>query len=89
MRKAVIEIEEKLSYRRRIDVLVPDHMTEDELEAALDRAELQDSISDFIYVLRDYGIECPKGYDDDLSSPDHSEVECDYYEFLDEDGDSQ
>ena len=87
MKKVSLDVEEKLHYRRRVVVLVPDNMSDEHLENVLDEAQREDSVSEFVYALKRHGIECPDGYDDDLSSPNYSEVECDYYEFLDEDGD--
>jgi hypothetical protein len=82
MRKAKIEVEEKLVYRRTIYVNVPDDMSDSEIERILTRAEKEEFLSDFMYVLDANGIVAPDGFDDDLSSPWDSEVECLEYEFV-------
>lgn len=85
MKKVRLEVEETLSYRREIDVLVNDDMDEDELENILSKSERSaESLDEFIWNLRDYGVTCD-GYDDSLDSPDSVEIECDQYDFIDED----
>jgi hypothetical protein len=82
VKRVKLSVEEKLRYRRTIFVDVPDEMDEKEIERILDKAQKQEYLSDFMYVLDANGIENPDGYDDDLQSPWDSEVECDEYDIL-------
>lgn len=83
MRRVTLSIEEKLVYRREIDVLIPDEWDEADLEDVLERAERSnDMLSDFMYDLKKAGVDISEGWDDSLDSPDSGDVECDDYEFL-------
>lgn len=84
MKKVRLEVEEKLVYLRTIEVNVPDDMTDSEIEKLLNKAEKEEYLSDFMYVLDANNMEAPNGYDDDLSSPFESEVQCFEYEVLKE-----
>lgn len=86
MRRVKLSVEEQLRYHRDVAVEIPDEMTEAELENALDQAQRGETLDDFVLRLRAFGIQCSGGYDTDLSSPYHSEVECDEYEFLGDGG---
>jgi len=84
VKKVKLKIEERLTYRREVIVKIPESMDESELNKALNLSERKSEfIDDLIHYLGDFGIECPDGYDDDLSSPDTGEVECYEYSFLD------
>jgi hypothetical protein len=63
-------------------VNVPDEMDDKEIERILNKAEKEEYLSDFMYVLDANGIENPEGYDDDLSSPCYSEIECEEYDLV-------
>lgn len=84
MKKVRLEFEEKLTYRREVDLFVPDDMDEDELEDVLSIAESgADDLGDFIWKLQGYGITCDE-YDESLDSPYSVEIECDQYDFIDD-----
>jgi len=84
MKKVRLEVEERLTYRREVDVLVPDDMDGDELEEILSIAERSvDSLGDFVWKLRGYGVTCDE-YDESMDSPDSVDIECDGYDFIDE-----
>lgn len=84
MKKVKLEIEEKLVYRRTIEVNVPDDMTDSEIERVLNKAEKEEYLSDFMYVLDANSMEAPDGYDDSLDSPWVSEIECVEYQLVKE-----
>lgn len=83
MKKAKIVVDEKLTFRRDIEVLIPNNISDVEMETILNEAEREGSLSDFMRILMKYGIECPDGYDDDFSSPWDLEVECEEFDFMD------
>lgn len=83
--KAIIAVTEKLEYQREIPFILPEDMSEDELEMILDKVQRQaDCTEDFIYGLRDYGIIQQGSYDSSYDIPSYSEVDCDEYEIVDE-----
>lgn len=86
MKKVKLSLIEKLSFHREVILTVPDNVDSDVFERALDKAERNEYMDDFIADLNHSGFVC-EGYDDDLSSPFAGEVECDEYEFFGEDGD--
>lgn len=84
MKKVRLEVEEKLTYKREIDVLVSDDMDGDELEDILSIVERgAESLGEFVWKLRGYGVTCNE-YDESLDSPYSVEIECDQYDFIDE-----
>lgn len=85
MKKVRLEVEEKLTYIREIDVLIPDDMDETGLEMALQRSERSaDGLDDFVWGLRDSGITSDE-WDDSMDCPSDMEIECTGYDFIDED----
>ena len=82
MKKVELVVEEKLTYRRNIEVEVPDSMDESSIEAAVSKAEKEEFLDDFISVLAERGIVLTKPIDSDLSSPDRSEIECEEFDFV-------
>lgn len=82
MKKVRLDVEEKLRYRREVEVYIPDDMDDSDLEDALDAAvNRSESLDDFIRLLEREGIRCD-GYDDSLDSPSYMEIECDDYDFI-------
>jgi hypothetical protein len=86
MKRIALEVEEVLTYRRKIYVNVPDEMEDSEIERILTKAEKEEYLSEFMYILDANLMETTDGYDDDLSSPWSSEVECTEYYQVDEKG---
>ncbi|GMA52589.1 hypothetical protein GCM10025857_40050 [Alicyclobacillus contaminans] len=84
MPKVTLSFVETLRYTRKVQVRIPPGMTESQLETALGAAERSsDSVESFLRELKDWGVKAIEPVDDDLSSPDDQEVECDDYEFED------
>lgn len=87
MKKVVLKIQETLKYNREVPILIPDEMTEKEFNRILDNAQRgAESVDDIVYHLKHSGagIKQTEPYDTDLDSPDYEEVECDDYEFIDD-----
>ncbi|MDO3680407.1 hypothetical protein [Paenibacillus ehimensis] len=81
MKKAILYVTETLTYEREIVVLLPDEMSEESLNTALNAAERRvDFMSDFVINLANQGIQVVGQIDDDLSSPDNCEIECTAYD---------
>ena len=75
-KQAVLTIEERLTYRREVTVILPEGMSEDELNKVLDIADRYSHFfGDYLHYLKNAGIEINE-YDDSFDSPDESEVEC-------------
>lgn len=76
MRKIVVEVEEKLTYKREIEFIVPDGMDDAEIQDILEDASSGDAyLSDFVYNLKRKGLNCHHAYDDSLDSPYTNEIE--------------
>ncbi|MBY0054111.1 hypothetical protein H7K32_21090 [Brevibacillus agri] len=84
MKQVILKVTETLSYGREVKVEIPDEMTETELNNVLDAALRGEYMSDFIYILERKGLKLIGQVDEDMSSPDHAEIECDEYEFVEE-----
>lgn len=83
MRKVILKITETLKYQREVPVEVPDFLSENDLNHALDHAQRSaESIDDMVIELRRYGINQTASYDRDLDSPWDVEIECDDYEWI-------
>ncbi|KKO51115.1 hypothetical protein [Paenibacillus sp. DMB20] len=85
--KVKLMITETLKYDREVIVEVPAHMTERDIEEALNKAERNygfDGVDGIVHALKRQGITCPDGFDQDLSSPNSVEAECYDYEVYDE-----
>ena len=82
--KYQITIVEKLQYRKTITVDVPDHLTEQEFETLLDRAEKRSmNASDVPLVMENWGIiTLEQDGIEDYSGPDDAEIEIEEYEEL-------
>jgi hypothetical protein len=83
MKKVKLNVLETLKYQREIEVKIPDDMSEDELNRILDRAQRGTNLDEFLHRLESNDITFGV-YDDDLSSPYDSEVECDDYTLIEE-----
>lgn len=83
MKKVLLSVEEKLIYHREIEVSIPNEMSESEFESVLDRAQSGEMLDDFLHTLKRSGIKIGS-YDDNLSSPWSSEIECDGYDFVED-----
>ncbi|TRY23656.1 hypothetical protein FOI68_20530 [Brevibacillus sp. LEMMJ03] len=84
MKQVILKVTETLSYGREVKVEIPDEMTEAELNNVLDAAQREEFMSDFIYFLERKGLKLIGPVDEDMDSPDHAEIECDEYEFVEE-----
>ncbi|MCC3380714.1 hypothetical protein ACFQ5D_10820 [Paenibacillus farraposensis] len=86
MKKVLLTVMETLKYEREIVVEIPDEMTDEQLEKALNKAEQNfGGVSDFLYDLKPYGITNSSGFDESTDSPADMEAECTDYERIDED----
>lgn len=86
MKQVKLTIAETLKYEREVTVVIPDEMTEAELEDVLNYAERNggyDGVDGIVYELKKRGITNPDGFDRDLDCPDWVEAECYDYEILD------
>lgn len=89
MKKVRLDIEERVTYRRQVEIILPERMSESQLEQVLDSAEgSADFQDDYISFLNRCGITVT-GYDSSYGSPDRGEVECYMYDIIDEEGDQQ
>ncbi|ELK38792.1 hypothetical protein D478_27846 [Brevibacillus agri BAB-2500] len=87
MKQVILNVTETLRYTREVKVEIPEQMTESELNNALDAAQRGEYMSEFVYVLERKGLKLIEPVDEDMSSPDWSEIECDDYKFVEnEDG---
>ncbi|MGF9913712.1 hypothetical protein ABEX47_03255 [Paenibacillus ehimensis] len=85
MQKVILNFTETLKYSRVVTVLLPDGMTEKQLNESIDRALTRSAnVDDVVSVLQKYNITLAEPYDSSLDSPDDTEVDCDDYDFVDE-----
>lgn len=86
MKKVTLKVDEILKYTREVVIEVPDDMTEEDLNNALDEAQRRaDCVEDFVSRLtRNSEIVAKEPWDDSTDSPDSVEVECDDYEWGEE-----
>lgn len=73
MPKIRLQIEEKLAYTRFMVIEFKDGMDIDQILNKVEKGS--SSIDDMEYSFREYGVKIVENADDDLSSPDKSEVE--------------
>lgn len=85
MKKVKLFVTEELKYRREIIADVPDSMSDESLERALDKAQGgAESADDFAALLKRSGIVISESWDDSMDSPDFGEVECDDYTWIEQ-----
>jgi len=83
--KAIVVVTETLKYEREIPFVLPEGMSEEEFESALDKVQRNaDSADDFIYGLKGYGIKQEGDYDRSYDSPSDFDAECDEYDVVSE-----
>lgn len=81
MKIATLRIKDVFTYEREVNIGLPDAMTEEELQAALNRAERgAENSDDILHSLKRSGI-THEPYSRDFESPDDSEAECVDYDF--------
>ncbi|WP_240416706.1 hypothetical protein [Paenibacillus periandrae] len=74
MKKVTMNVKEKLTYTREIEVQIPDEMTEEQFEALCIKMERSEDLDSALHVLEKIGIIIGP-YDKDMNSPDDGEVE--------------